>query len=202
MGCCGAENRKKGFGAQLQSLYAAVVQLSSSRQTQCAAMPCFWPGKAQPLLGRGLDRNAGNLAADGRGEVFAHLHNMGCELGRLREHGRVQIAEPVSLLAHERRHMAQQRDAVRARIARVGVREVLADVPERERAEQCVHHGVGEHVRVRVAVQPSLMRDIHPANDAFAAGNQPVHVVSMSNAHGQPSSFAAMLLRPGCPRVW
>ena len=98
--------------------------------------------------------------------------------------------------------MAQQFDAVRARIARVGVREVFADVAQRERAEQCVHDRVREHVRVRVAVQPGLVRDVHPADDAFAAGHQPVYVVAVSDAHVRVPPSAKTPLRQGCPRAW
>ena len=53
--------------------------------------------------------------------------------------------------AEQRPHLAQQSDAVRAAVALVAVREVSSDVPERRRAQQRVHHRVGQHVRVGVA---------------------------------------------------
>ena len=51
----------------------------------------FGAGKAQSLLGGRLDRNLLDRAADGGGKVLAHLQNVRRELGRLCEHGRIQI---------------------------------------------------------------------------------------------------------------
>ena len=100
-------------------------------------------GKAQPFLGRSLDRNTGHSAADCLSEVRAHLCDMRREFGRLREYGRVQVAKPVSLFMHECRDMPQQSDAVRACVARVGIREMLADISQGERAEQRIHDRMG-----------------------------------------------------------
>ena len=105
------------------------------------------------------------------------------ELGRLREHGRIQIAELPAALAHERGNVPQQRNAVRALVARVGIRKMFADITERERTEQGIHDGVREHVRVRVTVQTKLKRNVHTADDARSAGDQSVYVVTMSDAH-------------------
>ena len=105
------------------------------------------------------------------------------ELGRLREHGRIQIAELPAALAHERGNVPQQRNAVRALVARVGIRKVLADVTERERTEQGIHDGMREHIRVRVTVQTKLKRNVHTADDARSAGDQSVYVVTVSDAH-------------------
>ena len=59
------------------------------------------------------------------------------------------------------------------------------DVAQAERAEQGVGEGVGDHVRIRVAVQPQLILDGDPAEDQLAAGNQPVGVETVTDAHGQ-----------------
>ena len=143
----------------------------------------FGAGKAQPLLGGRLDRNLLDRAADGGGKVLAHLQNVRRELGRLCEYGRIQIAELPAAFAHERGNVTQQRDAVRALVARVGIRKMLADVTERERAEQGIHDGMREHIRVRVTVQTKLKRNVHTADDARSAGDQSVYVVTVSDAH-------------------
>lgn len=52
-----------------------------------------------------------------------------------------------------RRYLAQQRQTVRAGISRVIVREKVADIPHGRRAEQRIHDGMRQHVRVRVAEQ-------------------------------------------------
>ena len=143
----------------------------------------FGAGKAQSLLGGRLDRNLLDRAADGGGKVLAHLQNVRRELGRLREHGRIQIAELPAAFAHERGNVPQQRDAVRALVARVGIRKMPPDVTERECAEQGIHDGMREHVRVRVTVQTKLKRNVHTADDARPAGDQSVYVVTVSDAH-------------------
>ena len=67
---------------------------------------------------------------------------------------------PASASSATRR--AQQLDRVRARVARVGVGEVLADVAERAGAEHRVDDRVGEHVGVGVAVQAAVVLDLRP----------------------------------------
>ena len=62
---------------------------------------------------------------------------------------------------------------------------MAADVAQAERAEQGVGEGVGDHVRIRVAVQPQLEVDGNPAENQLAAGNQPVGVETVTDAHGQ-----------------
>ena len=52
-----------------------------------------------------------------------------------------------------------------------------------ERAEQGIHDGVREHIRVRVTVQTKLKRNVHTADDARSAGDQSVYVVTVSDAH-------------------
>ena len=54
---------------------------------------------------------------------------------------------------------------------------------ERERAEQGIHDGMREHIRVRVTVQTKLKRNVHTADDARSAGDQSVYVVTVSDAH-------------------
>ena len=93
-------------------------------------------GEAQFFLSRRLDGNTVDIAFHGSGKILAHLHDMRRELGRLCEYGRIQIAELPAAFAHERGNVTQQRDAVRALVARVGIWKMLADVTERERAER------------------------------------------------------------------
>ena len=152
-------------------------------------------GEAQSLLGGRLDRHLLDRAADGGGKVLAHLQDVRRQLGRLCQHGRIQIAELPAALAHERGNVPQQRDAVRALVARVGVREVPPDVAERECAEQRIHDRVREHIRIRVAVQSELERNIHAADDAPPSGNEPVYVITVSDPHISSPPCAGTPLR-------
>ena len=50
-------------------------------------------GEAQLFLSRRLDGNTVDIAFHGSGKILAHLHDMRRELGRLREHGCVDVAD-------------------------------------------------------------------------------------------------------------
>ena len=66
-----------------------------------------------------------------------------------------------------------------------------ADIAGRERAEQRVHHRVGEDIRIRMPRESRPVRDIHAADDAPAPLFQPVYVVTVPDPHVQISSFCS-----------
>ena len=80
----------------------------------------------------------------------------------------------------------QQVDRVGVAPALVVGREVRAEVAEPGRAEQRVDHGVGDHVGVGVALEPSVVLDLDPAEDQPPPGGEAVAVVADPDAH-QPS---------------
>ena len=57
------------------------------------------------------------------------------------------------------------------------------DLPQRRRAEQGVHHRVGEHIRVGVTQQALVKGHLHTAQNQPPALHQAVYVISMSNSH-------------------
>ena len=59
----------------------------------------------------------------------------------------------------------KQLHGIGALVARIRIREVLPDIPERRCAEQCIHDGVHDHIRIAVAVEAELIRDGHAAED-------------------------------------
>ena len=79
--------------------------------------------------------------------------------------------------------MAQQRATVGALEPRVGVREVLADVAQRRRAEQRIGQGVQQHVAVGVGDQPMFVGNAHAAEGDEVALAEAMHVVAMANSH-------------------
>ena len=119
-------------------------------------------------------------------QVFAHTGNKRRKLRALREHRTVDILHAITGLCEHTVNLAQKHDTVRPGIARVVVREKLADVPERRRAEQGVHQRVGQYVRVGMAQQSLLIGDLHPAEDQLSPLDQPVHIIPMSDSHFRP----------------
>ena len=101
----------------------------------------------------------------------------------MRDHRRVEIAEAIARICEHSADLAQQPNAVRAEIAVVRVGEALADIANRRRAEQRVHDGVDEHVRVRMAVEPLFIRDRHAAEDELPARHEPMNVVTVADPH-------------------
>ena len=85
----------------------------------------------------------------------AHRGDVRRELRRLRDDRRVDVADRVATLARQRRDVAQQRAAVGALPARIGVREVRAEVAQRERAEERVADRVQQHVGIGMAGEPA-----------------------------------------------
>ena len=79
--------------------------------------------------------------------------------------------------------MSQQRATVGALEPRVGVREVLADVAQRRRAEQRIGQGVQQHVAVGVGDQPMFVGNAHAAEGDEVALAEAMHVVAMANSH-------------------
>ena len=115
----------------------------------------------------------------------------------LRNDRRVDVADRVAGGRHFVRHGPQQHAAVGVLVARVAVREMLADVAERGRAEQRVADRVDQNVCIRMALEPLLVRDLHAANDELSPGDQRVHVESLSYAHLCPSIDSAIAMSSG-----
>ena len=79
--------------------------------------------------------------------------------------------------------LMQQLDAVRAEEAVVIIREKLADIAERSGAEQRIHQRMGQHIRVRVAEQPLLIRYLDPAEDQLPPLDELMHIIPMPYSH-------------------
>ena len=69
------------------------------------------------------------------------------------------------------------------RQGRIAVGELRPDISERERAEDRVHHRVGEHVRIRMSEQSLFPGDLHPADHQPASFREPVRVVAVPDSH-------------------
>ena len=59
----------------------------------------------------------------------------------------------------------------------------MPNVPQSRRAQQGVHHRVGEHIRVGVTQQALVKGHLHTAQNQPPALHQAVYVISMSNSH-------------------
>ena len=109
--------------------------------------------EAEPLGRRRLHRHATDRAAQVGGDVRAHRRDVRREPRRLRDHRRVDVADAIALFDASATTCAQEVAAVRALPARVAVREMRAEVAQRERAEDRVGDRMQQHVGIGVAEQ-------------------------------------------------
>ena len=158
----------------------------SSVATASAAIPSPRPIAPMPSLVENFTLTS-RAEVERLGQADPHVVAMRAELRRLADHRRVDVAHAPAVLGEEPVHLAEQLDAVGARVALVGVWEVLADVPEAGRSEKRVDHGVGQDVPVGVAEQAALgVLDHHASEDERAALHQAVRVVPDAGALAQP----------------
>ena len=111
------------------------------------------------LLRGGLDVHLLRLDAQRPGQRTAHLLPVGSDLGGLRHQRGVDIYHLPPLLRQGLHHPLQQRQAGDVQKGIVAVREQSPDIVHTGSAQQGIHHRMGQHVRIGVAVQPLLPRD-------------------------------------------
>ena len=193
-------------GSRIQAVDQIVRQI---RHTARASIASPWPDRPH-LLGRlRLDADLVDGDDERAGDALAHRRDVRREPRRLRDHGRVDVADlPAGALDAPRR-LGEQRQRVGALVLHVGVGEVMADVAERGGAEQRVGDRVAERVGVGVAGQAVRVRDLDAAEDELPAGDERVRVPALADApdraarlHARAarraSSASAIAKSPGC----
>ena len=138
--------------------------------------------RAHLLGGLGLDADLIDRDRERLRDALAHRRDVRREFRRLRDHGAVDVADLPARAAHAARGLCQQRDRIRACELGVGIREVVADVAERRRAEQRVGDRVAQRVGIRVAEQAVAVRDLDAAEDEATPGDQRVRVPAFADS--------------------
>jgi len=72
--------------------------------------------------------------------LFSHFREIGREFGGLSHQGAVQVVQTIAVLFHQARYGFQHVQTRYALIGRVGVREMLADIPQPQGAEVVVSY--------------------------------------------------------------
>ena len=67
------------------------------------------------------------------------------------------------------RRFLQKQIAGRASPARVGVGKKMADIRFAQSAKHCIANGVHQDIGIRMSFQTFGVRNLHPAQDEFAA---------------------------------
>ena len=154
----------------------------TSSATARASIDKPLPHRAQLLGGLGLHVDLIHRQAQRLRDALAHGRDVRTQLGRLRDHGAVDVADLEAGLAHAARDLGQQHQRVRAFETRVGVGEMAPDVAQRGRTQQRVGDGVQQHVGIRMAEQALVWGICHPTDDQRATGHQRMHVPALTDA--------------------
>ena len=122
---------------------------------------------------------------------------MGPHLGRLGQDGGVYIADQIMMFFQDPADFPHQHQGIRSLVSGIRIREELADVAQSRGAQQGVHNGMAEHIRVGVAQKSFLVGNIHAAHDQFSAFHQTVDIISCTYSHAL--SFLSRAERLPCP---
>ena len=86
-------------------------------------------GKAEMLLGRGLDADGVHRQTEGIGNLLAHCGDVGGQLRALAKNRCINVADPVAVGGDDLCHLAGQLQRICALVGGVVVGEMLTDVP-------------------------------------------------------------------------
>jgi hypothetical protein len=79
-------------------------------------------------------------------------------------------------------HFPHEHPAVSALEARIGVREMCANVTQRRRPDQGIADGVQQHIGIGVAVEAAIVRNLDAADDEPAPRDERVNVKSLPDS--------------------
>ena len=122
-------------------------------------------GEAEVLFRGGLDGDLIDGKVQGLRDIRTHLREIAHQLRTLRDNRGVDVLDAVAMGGEDEADLMEQLHGIGTLVARIRIREVLSDIPERRCTEQCIHDGVHDHIRIAVAVEAELIRDGHAAED-------------------------------------
>ena len=111
---------------------------------------------------------------------------------RLREEGGVDIPRRPPRLPHEADDLAQQNLTVGVAEALVGGGEMLTDVTQGGRAEECVDDGMEQDIGVGMPVQPPVVRDLDAAENQAPSRSKAMSVVADTDPKGGSCARGAL----------
>ena len=121
-------------------------------------------------------------------DVLPHPVNVRPHLRCLCNDRRINVLDEKSVFRKDFSHALCQLQRIGTFPFRIRIREPLADVSERRRAQKCVHNSMQQNIRIGMSEKPLFIRDFHSADDAFSAFCQLMNVVSGSYPHGHSFS--------------
>ncbi len=162
--------------------FSRLVQGSRTVAIASAAIPSCRPGKAQPLRGRRLDRHAVERQVHDLGDFRADGVAMRADLGTFADQGGVDMGDAAAARGDAFHGVAQEQVGRGAAPLRIARREMRADVAVGDGAEHGVGDRVQQHVGVRMADQPVIVRHLHAAEPDMVALAEGVDIKTLARA--------------------
>src|SRR3546814_6940901 len=101
----------------------------------------------------------------------------------------IGIAEAPTGVEHELLAVVQKQAAVGAAPARIAGREMLADITQRQRAEQGIAQRVDHHIAIGMRDDTGIMGDPHAAQHHMIARAERMHVVALTDPRSEEHTY-------------
>ena len=137
------------------------------------------PGKSETLGRRRLDADARHRDRQQFGDPGSHRFAVRADARALANQCQINVLDLAIGLGHEVARVRKEQARVGAGPARIGGREMVADIAGGDRAKQGVDQRVQPDIGVGVAGQALVMRHRYAAqHDVVTVGREPVHIES------------------------
>ncbi len=160
---------------------------ATSKATACAEMPSPRPVKPSFSLVVALTLMQSSSTCSSAARRSPHRLRVRADLGPFADHGDIGIAQAPAARMQQAHAVIEELRAVGALPARIRWREMLADVAQRQRAEQGVAQRVDHHVAIAVGKHAALVRHAHAAEHDVVALAEGVDVIALADAERKRS---------------
>jgi hypothetical protein len=137
--------------------------------------------KPQMLVGGRFDSHAIQMDPQSERDILFHRRDKRRDLGLLSDDRGIDVHDLAIPQADLTRDFLKENPAGCALPARIGIGEKMANVRLAQRSQHRVANGVQHDVCVRMSVQPARVRNLHAAQEKFAAFREAMDVVSDAN---------------------
>ena len=152
--------------------------------------------KAQMLLRRRLHADLPDVDSKRPGYVGPHLVYIRPEPGSLGDHSRIHIFDGPAVFLQNLRDTAGKTQGIRPLVSRITIRKMKPDIPEGRCAEQSVHNGMDQDIRIGMAEQTFFKGDIHSSQNESPALHKPVYIITGTYTHDNSSRSSSAWLWP------
>src|ERR1051326_411948 len=139
--------------------------------------------RADLLRGLELDRQAIDVDLQRSGQLLANGNAELLELGSLEDYRRIDVHDFIADLCGQVPRVPQEYQAVAALPARIGIREMHADVAQCSGAQQGIRDRMRENIGVGVALQSEVTGNRDAAENQGSAGRDAMYIPALTHSN-------------------